>query len=393
MPTVLRAAGMTAERIQPAHLDGLCRLDGDARVMATLGGLRPREVTEADLGFDMERWDEHGFGMYALVAGGEGVVGRAGLRSKVLWGAPEVEVGYSLAPQLWGRGVATAVVDQIVATAGLAALAGSVVATVSPANAASLRVLEKVGFVFEREVERAGETHHLYRRRLGLEPWGEGPGLITADGCPVELYAALPADGRAELIHDRIPAGSSVLDLGCGTGRIAEPLSELGHRVTAVDNSPDMLARLRMAVPVRSEIAGLRLGRRFDVVVLASNLVNHHDVTARRRFLEVAAGHLSPSGRLLVEWEPPACFARWEPGARLRGAVGDVATELTVHACLGDLFAATVTYVRGERHWSQHFTTRRLTVDDIGDALAEAGLRLRGLFGPGETWAEAVSSG
>lgn len=70
------------------------------------------------------------------------------------------------------------------------------VATVGPTDAASLRVLEKAGFVFGREVERAGETMRL-RRRLQLEPWGEGPGVITAEGCPVDVYAALPADGWA----------------------------------------------------------------------------------------------------------------------------------------------------------------------------------------------------
>lgn len=393
MPAVLRAAGVTADRVEPGHFDGMCRLDGDARVMAALGGIRPREVTAAHLAFDMEQWEEHGFGMYALVTDGEGVVGRAGLRSNDLGGTRELEIGYSLLPELWGRGIMTAVVGQIVATAALASLATSVVATAGPANARSLRVLDKVGFAFERELERAGETQHLYRRRLGLEPSGEGPGAITADGCPVDLYAALPADGRAELLHGRIPAGSRVLDLGCGTGRIAEPLSELGHHVTAVDNSPDMLARLRRADPVRSEIAGLRLDRRFDVVVLASNLVNHSDPAARRRLLEVAGAHLAPSGELLIEWEPPAWFEPWTPGVTVRGAIGDIATEFTVHARLGELVAATVTYVRGERRWSQHFTTRRLTVDGLGRALAEAGLRLQGLFGPGETWVAAVPDG
>ena len=124
---MLRAAGVTAERVEPGHFDGMCRLDGDAQVMAALGGIRPREVTAAHLAFDMEQWEEHGFGMYALVTDGEGVVGRAGLRSNDLGGTREFEIGYSLLPELWGRGIMTAVVDQIVATAALASLATSVV--------------------------------------------------------------------------------------------------------------------------------------------------------------------------------------------------------------------------------------------------------------------------
>ncbi|MDA8062288.1 MAG: hypothetical protein M0T80_07645 [Actinomycetota bacterium] len=127
--------------------------------------------------------------------------------------------------------------------------------------------------------------------------------------------------------------------------------------------------------------------------MLASNLVNHPDATARRRLLEVAGAHLAPSGELLIEWEPPAWFGPWTPGVIVMGAIGDIATELTVHARHGNLMAATVTYVRDERRWSQHFTTRRLTVDDLGQALAEVGLRLQGLFGPGETWAAAVPDG
>lgn len=38
MPTVVHVAGLTAERVEAGHLDGLCRLDGDRRVMETLGG-------------------------------------------------------------------------------------------------------------------------------------------------------------------------------------------------------------------------------------------------------------------------------------------------------------------------------------------------------------------
>jgi Methyltransferase domain len=53
-----------------------------------------------------------------------------------------------------------------------------------------------------------------------------------------------------------------VLDLGCGTGRLAEPLARLGHPVTGVDNSPQMLAALRHAAGVCAEITTLQLGSR-----------------------------------------------------------------------------------------------------------------------------------
>jgi 2-polyprenyl-3-methyl-5-hydroxy-6-metoxy-1,4-benzoquinol methylase len=50
---------------------------------------------------------------------------------------------------------------------------------------------------------------------------GTGRGAITADGCAVEVYLLLPPLGEPELIADAVPAGASILDLGCGVGRIA----------------------------------------------------------------------------------------------------------------------------------------------------------------------------
>jgi len=62
------------------------------------------------------------------------------------------------------------------------------------------------------------------------------PGAITDDGCAVDVYAPAPYRGRPERIHTPTPPGCSTLDLGAGTGRIADPLARLGHHVVAVGN-------------------------------------------------------------------------------------------------------------------------------------------------------------
>ncbi|MDB5296663.1 MAG: methyltransferase type 12 [Phycisphaerales bacterium] len=56
--------------------------------------------------------------------------------------------------------------------------------------------------------------------------------------------------GYLDLLLAAAPAGSRVLDLGCGTGRpIAERVAALGYHVVGVDRSPALLARARRHVP------------------------------------------------------------------------------------------------------------------------------------------------
>src|ERR1700748_2190276 len=116
-------------------------------------------------------------------------------------------------------------------------------------------------------------------------PVGTGPGVITPDGCAVDFYARIAAMGEPEIVHDAIPAGASVLELGCGGGRVTHPRVALRHPVTAVDESPEMLAHVRGAETVCARIEDLSLDRRFDVVLLASHLINADDDAVRSAVL------------------------------------------------------------------------------------------------------------
>ncbi|MEN3358121.1 MAG: hypothetical protein V7637_2103 [Mycobacteriales bacterium] len=75
-------------------------------------------------------------------------------------------------------------------------------------------------------------------------PRGGGPGPITPDGRAVAVYAALPPRQEPDIISAAVPAGSSILELGVGAGRITRPLVDLGYRVVAVDGSAEMLAHV-----------------------------------------------------------------------------------------------------------------------------------------------------
>jgi SAM-dependent methyltransferase len=217
-----------------------------------------------------------------------------------------------------------------------------------------------------------------------MTPPGTGRGAITDDGCAVELYLRFPHQGEADLIHAAVPAGAAILDLGCGTGRIAHPLVDLGHPVTAVDSSADMLAHVRGAQTVRSQIADLRLGRTFDVVLMASHLVNTVDDARRHALLDAAARHLAPGGVLVAEQYPPSWFD--EVRDRAGGRIGDVRADLTEVHRNGDVVSATVRYRAGDGLWTQTFDALRLTDETLRGELRRAGLAFDRWLSDDRSW-------
>jgi SAM-dependent methyltransferase len=130
------------------------------------------------------------------------------------------------------------------------------------------------------------------------------------DGSPVQLYLRLPDRTEdAALIHGLLPAGGTVLDLGCATGRLAEPLAEFGHPVTGVDNEAEMLGALRLAAGVHAQITTLDLATRFDAVLLMSHFVNAADGEFVDTILATVRRHMREDGFAVVERHPPGWAA------------------------------------------------------------------------------------
>lgn len=133
---------------------------------------------------------------------------------------------------------------------------------------------------------------------------GTGPGAITPDGCAVELYSRLPAGGEPDIVAAAVPAGAHILELGSGVGRVTHALLERGFTVTAVDESPQMLERVRGARTICSPIETLDLGgETFDAVMLGSFLVHAGDEDVRRGMLRTCVRHLAPGGCVLIQRE------------------------------------------------------------------------------------------
>ncbi|MGY5054310.1 class I SAM-dependent methyltransferase [Streptomyces sp. 900105755] len=222
--------------------------------------------------------------------------------------------------------------------------------------------------------------------REGYE--GTGPGAITPDGCAVELYSRLTAGTEPDIIEAAVPAGARILELGSGVGRMTHPLLERGFTVTAVDESAEMLARVRGARTIRSTIEGLDLGEKFDVVILASFLVHTGDAEVRRGMLRTCAAHVADGGCVLVQREGADYHAkvpreRVDPG-------GYTVRILSVEPVGDGVNSVHAEYEFPDATWTQTFLARPLTPEQFEEALAEAGLEVAEYLTEDGTWVKAV---
>jgi SAM-dependent methyltransferase len=115
----------------------------------------------------------------------------------------------------------------------------------------------------------------------------------------------LDANAEADFIERLEPMPGSVLDAGCGTGRVAIELARRGFSTTGVDISTAMLVQARRAAPHLDwrlgDIACVRLNRKYDLVLMAGNvmifLVNDTEGSVLRNMARhVASGGLVVTG-------------------------------------------------------------------------------------------------
>nr|WP_285553741.1 class I SAM-dependent methyltransferase [Streptomyces hygroscopicus] len=223
--------------------------------------------------------------------------------------------------------------------------------------------------------------------REGYE--GTGTGAITPDGCAVEVYTRLPIGPEPDIIAAAVPAGAHILELGSGAGRMTHPLLERGFTVTAVDESADMLARVRGARTICGPIEQLDLGdEKFDVVMLASFLVHAGDEEVRRGLLRTCARHVAENGCVLIQREG-ADYHTDVPRERVDPA-GFTVRIASVTPVADGVDSVHVEYDFPDGTWTQTFLARPLTKEQFESALEEAGLEVDEYLTPDGVWVRAV---
>jgi RimJ/RimL family protein N-acetyltransferase len=164
----LEIARLVYERLRAEHAAELAPLLLDPRVTRTLwpgSGPVDEARLEESLQQKEEHWDRFGFGLWLLRDRENGeMVGRGGLQHTFVGGRAEIEAGWAIMPERWGQGLATELALTSLDVAFGALRFTDVIAFALPDNGASIRVMGKAGFAYERDIVHAGLPHVLYRR-------------------------------------------------------------------------------------------------------------------------------------------------------------------------------------------------------------------------------------
>ena len=111
--------------------------------------------------------------------------------------------------------------------------------------------------------------------------------------------------GEADFVCRFEPA--SVLDAGCGTGRVGIDLSRRGIEVVGVDLDEAMLAAARAKAPdlawIAADLREVDVGRTFDVVVMPGNVMIFLAPGTEPEVVANMARHVSPGGRLIAGFQ------------------------------------------------------------------------------------------
>jgi RimJ/RimL family protein N-acetyltransferase len=162
---------LVAERLSLDHFPEINRLHTDPSVMHILSAdAKPlsEEATREHLRQAVKHWRQHGFGFWIFRAKSDGqFVGRGGLKVYQIDSQDVIGLAYAVLSVYWNQGFATEMAEASLKI-GFEELGFSEIASWTlPTNTASQRIMEKLGFRYERDFEFAGLEHRFYRMAAG----------------------------------------------------------------------------------------------------------------------------------------------------------------------------------------------------------------------------------
>lgn len=158
----METARLTIRRLRPSDAGFILELLNDPAFIRYIGDRGVR--TDADaVGYisdgPMASYERHGFGLYLVERKPDGTsAGICGLLRRDY--LPEPDLGFAFLPAFRSQGLAFEAAGAVLAEARSLGL-WRVLAITSPDNTASIRLLGKLGFRFERALQPPGERTHL----------------------------------------------------------------------------------------------------------------------------------------------------------------------------------------------------------------------------------------
>lgn len=136
-------------------------------------------------------------------------------------------------------------------------------------------------------------------------------------GSYIAHFAGLAAagadlEGEARFVDAMAPRGATILDAGCGSGRVAAALTRMGHQVLGIDRDPRLIEAARREHPetpyaahdlldvTPGWLAGEGHPTAYDIVVLAGNVLVFVAPGTESAVLQRLHDVLRPGGRLVA---------------------------------------------------------------------------------------------
>ncbi|MEL6402514.1 MAG: GNAT family N-acetyltransferase [Cyanobacteria bacterium J06626_4] len=144
-------------------MDDLLEVLSDPEAMKFYPQPFDRQMTQTWIERNVQRYAQYGFGLWALILKQTGkLIGDCGLVVQEVDGVEEVEIGYHICRDLWGKGLATEAA-QACRDYGFTQLGfDKLISLVNPANIASCRVAEKNGMSLIKEMEWRNKPTSVY---------------------------------------------------------------------------------------------------------------------------------------------------------------------------------------------------------------------------------------
>jgi len=175
-------------------------------------------------------------------------------------------------------------------------------------------------------------------------------------------YQAATARLR-QLVDQRRPGATTLLDVACGTGRHVELLRE-HYGVEGLDINAEMLVAARVRCPDvvfhRADMRSFELGRRFDVVTCLFGSLGYvqsfDELVATIRNLR---DHVEPGGLIVVEpWLSPAAYRVGKLTTHTAEVDGTTVAWMYTAAIEDDRSIFDIHHLVGTRAGVEHFVER-----------------------------------